>query len=60
MAIWGLHNGLLFVLRNTLNFKIGKIMDIQNKEAEYHKAIMRRKLLFNFLQLLSTTSDLYK
>ena len=48
------------VHERNLELPLCVLTDVQNKEEEYHKAIMRRKLLFNFLQLLSTTSDLYK
>ena len=48
------------VHERNLELPLSVLTDVQNKEEEYHKAIMRRKLLFTFLQLLSTTSDLYK
>lgn len=48
------------VHERNLELPLFVLTEVQNKEEEYHKAIMRRKLLFNFLQLLSTTSDLYK
>lgn len=48
------------VHERNLELPLSVLTEVQNKEEEYHKAIMRRKLLFNFLQLLSTASILYK
>jgi len=48
------------VHERNLELPLSVLTEVQNKEEEYNKAIMRRKLLFNFLLLLSTTSDLYK
>lgn len=48
------------VHERNLELPLSVLIEVQNKEEQYHKAIMRRKILFTFLNLLSTISDLYK
>ncbi len=43
-----------------LELPLNILTEVQNKEKEYHKAIIRRKLLLNLMQLLSSTAVLFQ